>query len=701
MKKRILTALLLCFMIFGTFSVNAEEVISIYVSPNGSDSNPGSEELPVKTAFKAKELASARKDRGKKRIEVIFREGNYLLEETLSFGPEDSGSESFPIEYKAYGNEKVYFDGGFSFPEESIKKLENSEMAERFPEEVRDKILCVDLSEAFIDKQIPENSRIDHLWVNKSGPLMAYFGTDKMTQARWPNEGEWTQTGKIVGVGVNNVAGEPSTGHGTTFTYLDDRIEKYKDIKNVWMYGRWMYDWAPSSTPIASIDTAKKTITTRDSNFAGYTGSKPYYYYDVPEELDIPGEYYIDRETKQLYFLPPETDNKTVYLTFLESPIIEMNNAHDIQFRNITFQGSRQENIVIKSCRRITVQNCVSRFSGFYNMDILGENYNIYIDSNEIYESGGGGIQAEGGDIKCLKDSGIFITNNHIYNFATYDTTGHPAIRLTGYHVVAANNTIHGGEHLAIAIAGASSVVEYNEIYDVLKSADDAAVIYMYNNGAAWNATIRNNYIHHSSEPGLFKTTGCWGIYLDGRSSGLAIYENIFNELQGGVFINLGGNVKVHDNLFINTPYSLRITQSMHNAQIATYWSALSRNGIDYTKGLWKYNFPEIYENISKGLDTSVNIRMNNNLLYNTLKNEYAGIIENTDSKNRRQYNNIIIKDDIFANKDAADFRITGKNPIEGFKETNMDMIGTGGRSLEEIIGKNSKGIEINYKITE
>lgn len=701
MKKRILTALLLCFMIFGTFSVNAEEKISIYVSPNGSDSNPGSEELPVKTAFKAKELASAVKDRGKKRIEVIFREGNYLFEKTLSFGSEDSGSESFPIEYKAYGNEKVYFDGGFSLPEEAVKKPEKSEMTERFPEEVRDEILCVDLSEAFRGKAIPENDRIDHLWVNKSGPLMAYCGTDKMTQARWPNAGEWTLTGKIVGTGVNNAPGAPSTGQGSTFTYLDDRIEKYKDIKNVWMYGRWMYDWGPSATPIGSIDTIKKTITTRDSNFAGYTGSKPYYYYDVPEELDVPGEYYIDREAKKMYFLPTKSENVTIYLTFLESPIMEMNNAHDIQFRNITFQGSRQNNIEIKSCRRITVQNCVSRFSGFISMDISGENYNIYIDSNEIYESGGGGIQVDGGNLKLLKDSEIFITNNHIYNYATYDTTSRPAIRILGFHIVVANNTIHGGEHLAITISGASAIVEYNEIYDVLRSVDDAGAIYMYHSGSAWNETIRNNYIHHSSEPGLFKTTGCWGIYLDGRTSGLAIYENIFNELQGGVFVNLGGNLKVHDNLFVNTPYSLRITQNNDKSEIAVYWYALTSKGVDYTKGLWKYNFPEIYDNISKGLDTSVNIRMYNNLLYKSRKNEYTGITENADSKNRMQYNNVVIEDDIFADKDAADFRITGKNPIEGFKETNMDLIGMDRRTLEEIIEKNSNGIEINYKITE
>ena len=43
----------------------------------------------------------------------------------------------------------------------------------------------------------------------------------------------------------------------------------------------------------------------RDSSCAFYGGMR-YYVFNIAEELDAPGEYYIDRENSVLYFYPTE-----------------------------------------------------------------------------------------------------------------------------------------------------------------------------------------------------------------------------------------------------------------------------------------------------------------------------------------------------------------------------------------------------------
>ena len=58
--------------------------------------------------------------------------------------------------------------------------------------------------------------------------------------------------------------------------------------------------------PIRSIDRGKREITlARDASYAVRPGDR-YYVQNLLEELDSPGEWYLDRRSSTLYFWPPK-----------------------------------------------------------------------------------------------------------------------------------------------------------------------------------------------------------------------------------------------------------------------------------------------------------------------------------------------------------------------------------------------------------
>lgn len=687
MIKRILVILLALANLFSSTAFSFEisdnsEVLRYYVSPDGNDENDGSFENPFKTVNHAKEVVRESLWRKSKPIEIILRGGRYECFDALEFTKKDSGSEKAPITYKGYENENVVFDAGYTVKNEVFSPVKDKKILERLSEDVWDKIVEAPLGD-IIKGEIPGPIRVDHGWKNPESMMQIFSEKKRLTLARWPNNKEFTNMGRVISMGVKNGVGAKSTGQGFTFEYVDTRIEKYKDLDNVWMYGRWRLDWAPAAVPIGSIDTVKKTITTRDSCYSGPAAYKPYYYYNVLEELDYPGEYYIDNKTKTLYYYPIDENKNDIYITYSKKPIIDMLKAKYITFENITFQSTRVNTMVLNMCENIKVKNCVIRFSGFYAISISEDCFNIYIDNNEIYECDAGGIQSYAGNLKLLKPSETYITNNHIYNFAMYDTTYHPAVVNFGVYEVVANNVIHGTEHMAIQNGGTGTIYEYNEFYDTVIHGDDSGCFYVANTPQSVDQHIRYNYIHNSGWVGTEANTDPWSIYLDGFKSSVNIYGNLFRET-GGVFMNKGGRCNIYDNTFISV--SIPIRCGTGSSEIWSHWNTLFKSNVSYDRGLWKYRYPELYEDWTEMGYEFVGRKSNvyRNLSYNCLR--YWIAFSKNEKYENKEWDNFVVEENIFRDLDNNDYTIIGENPIEDYYNLDINKVGIGKRTLEEII---------------
>lgn len=83
----------------------------IYVSPSGSDMNPGTKAAPLATLAAARDAARTIKKLGEP-LTILLCGGTYYLPETLVLGPEDSGTQQGPIVYAACPGETVIVSGG-------------------------------------------------------------------------------------------------------------------------------------------------------------------------------------------------------------------------------------------------------------------------------------------------------------------------------------------------------------------------------------------------------------------------------------------------------------------------------------------------------------------------------------------------------------------------------------------------------------
>ena len=112
MFKRFTSVLISLTLIFSAlpFSVSAA-VTTLYVSPDGSDSNLGTQESPLASMEGARKRVATLRENGTYINEVIFRGGDYRIKETVKFTEADSGKDGDPIVYRAYEGEIPRFKG--------------------------------------------------------------------------------------------------------------------------------------------------------------------------------------------------------------------------------------------------------------------------------------------------------------------------------------------------------------------------------------------------------------------------------------------------------------------------------------------------------------------------------------------------------------------------------------------------------------
>ena len=219
-------------------------------------------------------------------VAVVLRGGDYFLARTFELTAADSGTSEAPFVYRAAEGEKVHLIGGrpitgFVPHQGSILKADVA--AQGF--------------KGIYFRQLFFDGRRQHL-------------------ARWPNfdpqnpyGGGWAY---VEGQPISMDQNIPNESR-RTFRY------KEKDARNwsrpeegeVFVFPR--YNWWNNIVRIAAVDRPKRTITLADDASYGIRPGDRYYVQNLLDELDAPGEWYLDRKTETLYLWPPAPlEGKTV-----------------------------------------------------------------------------------------------------------------------------------------------------------------------------------------------------------------------------------------------------------------------------------------------------------------------------------------------------------------------------------------------------
>ena len=92
----------------------------------------------------------------------------------------------------------------------------------------------------------------------------------------------------------------------------------------------------------ATVNASAGTLTLDSSPQYGLVAGQPFYAFNLLEEIDTPGEYYINRDTGKLYLLAPETmtADSDLVLSQMTDELLELRGTEYLTFQGITFEGS-------------------------------------------------------------------------------------------------------------------------------------------------------------------------------------------------------------------------------------------------------------------------------------------------------------------------------------------------------------------------
>lgn len=691
-----------------------------YVSTEGDDDNIGSITAPFKTIDKAqltvREAIKSAKVSNEGLI-VAIKGGEYNTS-GLVFNNEDT-IDGKRVRYTAYDNTPVIINGGVRLTSGDFNKVEG-EAKSRLNSEIADKVYSINLSEYGITAEslgqlysvgaftTADKYDGDHVGAN---PTEVFFNDKRMDIARYPNKGETLDIKKVNDLGD---CYEPKpqdyrpewlntrNPRGGTFTVdnkTNNRIKSWKNLDDVWVFGYFYWDWADMSSTIKNYDPNKGSITMEYCSKYGYQKGADYYFYNVLEELDAPGEYYIDRENLKLYLYPEgDISDAEVMLSLITDDIITVEeSAKNITFEGLTLQCGRGSGVTVDG-ESIIITDSIIKNIAENGVKIRGKNNKLsnsevtHIGKNAVWV----GSEMLNGDGEDIRENGLMpenniVDNNVLHDFGEVQRTYISGVSIHGVGNTASHNEIYNAPHMGIFYEGNDHMIEYNYLHDVVKDSTDAGAIYAGRNLSYYGNVIRYNCID-TIGGGEFAPDG---IYFDDGLSGQTAYGNLLvNMPKAGILIGGGRDNAVFNNLIINavTPihYDDRLYEGYHNngwykAHVkdasSNHWKLFET--AQRLNSNWGNKYPAIaltHNDITRVDDDNFLLNPNSSLLNNVIlsKGGKIGYIADSVTRYADMKNNSIydLMDIGFANYDKGNYNFADGFTIIGFETIPINLIG-------------------------
>ncbi len=534
----------------------------------------------------------------------------------------------------------------------------DEEVKEKIPAGARENVLCMDLSDVNIGEHTSGyygGSGVDYheLFVNGEQQILA----------RYPNissdlyEYLSVSTGKF-GNTYETVNGQNKT---TDSWFIIDEWENASEKAALWkqandyqpvrLHGFMRYDWAYGKTYITDIDPESSKISIYPAGGLDVGSKNRFYVADLLEELDAPGEWFIDRAKKILYFYPPEEFNKEsdeLKISELTAVMFSLNGCSNVKLEGLTFEDTRGRAIVANNSSNITIDNCTFNNIG-YDAIYAEKATDFTLSNSTITNTGARGIFLDGGDSDTLTRANNFIINNTFVKNGQLSRSYHGAVSVRGCGNTVANNTMKNTPHEAIGYGGTYQKILNNDIQSACTEAADMGAIYGGRDVKLRGNEIAYNYIHDI----VSTATGniVMGVYLDDALTGQRVHHNIIKNVnspddQGrGILINGGSDTSVHDNIILDCPNAIYMGETKDEERYKVIW----RDGIDYAADKPEYleRFPTM-----RYLDPTHTWAHGNFIYDNLIVNSGCQVYEarfvnakiNEGARSNRRENNVLVE---------------------------------------------------------
>jgi hypothetical protein len=575
--RKLIAALAPLLLLVGLRAQSAQDAGTFYVTLTGNDqwsgkavtSNSSKTDGPFATVERALQaVRDSRKGGGNSTAgsaTILVGPGCHTLTKPLILTPQDSN-----ITIAGFGDQWTVLSGGR--PITGWKRVERDGK----------QLWVVDLPQVR-----NENWIFRELWVNGRREI----------RARYPN------TGYLKVAGVVDPKGEWTQGQ-TRFRYNPDDLKPWKTLNEgeVVVMNRWV----DSRLPISRIDEAKRVIEfTKRSVFALEDGD-PYYLEGTFEGLDAPGEWYLDRERAELYYLPRqgESPNRVVAFAPYLSQVLRMEGhpekeqfVENVTIKGVMFShtewcfpegfatsknkpaispepaaevgGFGQAEVGVpgavwgEGVRNCLFENCSFRDLGNYGLELSRGCISNRIVGCDFAELGAGGVKL--GET-AIRETSEQTRGNEITGCWIHDggKMFHSAIGVwigqsPDNRIV--HNSIHDFYYTGISIGwtwgygpalASNNLVAFNHVHHIgMKSDSDGPILSdmggIYTLGKQPGSRVENNLWHDIA--GL--RYGGWGIYFDEGSSGIVASSNVvYRTTHGGFHQHYGETNILRNNVF-------------------------------------------------------------------------------------------------------------------------------------------------------
>jgi len=537
--KNLSVVLGITLLVFSS-AINAKE---FYVSPQGSDSSPGTKELPFKTIAHAQSQVRVWKQaNGDEDITVWLSGGQYRLSETLVFGLKDAAAKGHRIAYSAMPGETPVINSDVSIS--GWKKLDQS--PEGLPPSARGKVWVA---------PVPETAR---------GLKTVYNSAGMLSRARTKVFKHLRESSDQQGSG--DVYKTIPFEEGTT-----DKLFIPGNAEIVVVPDR---PWTMCILPVESVDHDTGLVTLGASSTYGLAAPR---WYMEPEViwventfagLDEPGEWVYDDDKNLLYYWPQDDQkpgDDIVAPQLIEMIRVEGDIDYDgptdtpvlgLNFKGITFtHGDRYESvgrtgrglqhdwerfdestalIRFRGAEHCSVEDCIFIHSGGTAIRLDLHAQHIRIHNNEMSELGAGGVllAGYGPGTKDVNRNNI-VSNNYIHHIGKLWWHSFGVWAWQSGHNLISRNTIHHVPYSAVLVTGRTSwdrsgrgecsrtvrwhetgaftgsetweererflhgrhnIIENNDMHHVMTVMHDGNGVYI--SGAGTGNIVRGNFVH-------------------------------------------------------------------------------------------------------------------------------------------------------------------------------------------------------------
>jgi len=628
----------------------------LYVSPDGNNGSPGTRSQPLRTLRGARDRVRKMDKTGLQDVLVLFKAGDYFIENTVRFGREDSGSSGSRVIYK-------------NWDEKGSANLIGGRAITAWKDE----------GGGIYSTQIDRNT-------------YALFENDQpAVMAREPDEG------------YHEFESVADFSH-LTFRKVDHgRFDYHGAAVRLWAH------WIPAKIAIQDVDFEKLTITLQqpypgnmqgtiwNDEWAARTRTR-FYIYNSKTFLDQPGEFCTDPTSHRLYYMPRRTpiEAQTVIAATTDR-MIDIDGASDIQFEGLTFKVSDgllevtpslplDSNITgglirLGDARNVVIKYCRLLNSGQNGVIVEGDVEECTIYGNLITQTVSGGVRFVGGN---NRDN--VIENNYVHH------VGEGIYVRNSVGDVIRHNLIHDVDENGFkSLYVERQTVSYNDISRVGLDGTDSDAAGIYTNCTAGGpdgggVTIDHNLLHDMSHNG-YPGYPAAAVYLDlDGVYNCTVTNNIIYNIDRKFAVHVRGpNHIVRNNIIdlagpdLVAPFTIRA--GARRANVAVDKPPISNSNYTFENNIVRSSSGSIFR-ISGQLDQETFRRVDNNVYYNPDGDYFFGRRQGGNSleawHRRGLDTSTELADPLFVDRENHDYRLRPESPALslGFRQIDTCSIG-------------------------